>query len=50
MKFETSNTKPHETSNTESTHLYTLKTEVFFPEETTPRELISPRSIKVGGE
>jgi prepilin-type N-terminal cleavage/methylation domain-containing protein len=39
-----------ETSETESTHLYTLKTEVFFPEETTHRELISPRSIKVGGK
>lgn len=39
-----------ETSSTESTHLYTLETKVFFPEETTPRELISPRSIKVGGE
>jgi prepilin-type N-terminal cleavage/methylation domain-containing protein len=41
-----------ETSETESTHLYlyTLETKVLFPEETTPRELISPRSIKVGGE
>jgi prepilin-type N-terminal cleavage/methylation domain-containing protein len=38
-----------ETSSTESTHLYTLETKVFFPEETTPRELISPRTIKVGG-
>lgn len=50
---ETSNTEStHETSKTKSTHLYlyTLKTEVYFPEEKTPRKLISPRSIKVGGE
>lgn len=49
---ETSNTEStHETSKTESTHLYlyTLKTEVYFPEEKIPRVLISPRSIKVGG-
>jgi len=39
-----------ETSITESTHLYTLKTEVFFPEEKTPRVLITPRKIKVGVE
>ena len=47
----TTETITTKTSETESTHhLYTLETKVFFPEETTPRELISPRTIKVGGE